>query len=72
MEAFILFLVVAMIVISLIPTDVETQELHNNNQSLVFCDRHQWIKKEVTEVEGAYTVCIKCKYLAGSENEYEQ
>ncbi len=72
MEAFILFLVVAMIVISLIPTDVETQELHNNNQSLVHCDRHEWIKREVAEVSGAYTVCNKCKYLAGTENQYEQ
>ena len=67
MPVFILLLIVALIIISLIPNEEEV----NNIKSLSACSIHVWEDKKVEELNTSYKVCSRCKFLAGTDNQFE-
>ena len=72
MEVFIIFLVVLAVVISVIPTEEDKKQANNSFRSQFHCENtHTWVIKEVKELDTTYTVCSKCRFLAGTDGDYE-
>lgn len=72
MNVIFLMLLIAFFIISVIPeTKEDTKNIKDINRLRRCLTPHSWAEKQVKEVKGSYLVCTECKYLAGTEDQYE-
>lgn len=63
MEIFVLGLFILAVIISVLPEKVEATKVNN-------CENgHEWVEKQVEEVNGSYITCKRCKFLVGGDYE---